>query len=488
MLKISLFLVTFCLLLNGNSSARAADAAAALPERNDRMGVATHFGYTDHYNTAKHVALAANLGVGWIRDGVNWRDVELSKGQYAVPKQTREWIDAAHSAGLKIVLIVGSYGEDKMYDNPYDPEAYAHMAAFLARELKGKVQALEILNEPHNFGFRQYYKGNWNGLEPDGSTSGWVGKYVELLNRAAKAIKASNPEMKVIGLGSVPPVNFRQLAMKVAPEVDGLVDHPYSCRTVPEIVPFAASSGILKRDGIATADERGTFASQMRMYRQTSAKNNGPKEIWLTEWGFPSYQEVKPGMFAGYTREAQGKYILRRFMESLGLNIETSVVYDLKDDGTSIHDPEHGFGLLTWNDEPKPSYVAVQRLARYMIPYRALATPPEINVFTNNSRPDEWPITWDGSKLAAPGSVATYAFETAEHQPMLAVWSSERAGSDLQPRTADIEILGDWPSASVRAHDLWTGETADVACKRSPGKLLLSSVTIPDHPVAIEFR
>lgn len=465
-------------------------AATASPELDDRVGVATHFGntgrYVDNWDIDLLIPKVVELGAGWIRDDFYWSGYEKTKGEYSIPPRARRWIDAAHAAGLKIILVFN--GSNKLYSDPYDPQAYAAAAAHLAGELQGKVQCIEILNEPHNFGFSKTYGGTWNGLQPDGSDSPWIAKYVALINAAAPAIKAANPDVKVIGLGSVAPANFRMLALGIHPAVDGMVDHPYSLRTVPELVPYAASPGMLKRDGLATADERGTFASQMRLYRETSAARRGPRELWLTEWGFPAYQENKPSLFAGFTREAQAKYVQRRLAETLALGVEFSAIYALKDDGANLHDAEHNFGLLALDNTPKPAFDAARRVITLLRPCRPLADAPEINTFVQNTRTDEWPVTWDGSRLAAPGSVQTHAFADAQNRPLLVVWSAERAGGDLQPRLADIEIVADWPSESVVATDLLTGETCELAAQRKPGRLMLKAVCVPDHPVAIRFR
>ena len=49
------------------------------------------------------------------------------------------------------------------------------------------------------------------------------------------------------------------IALGLAPQVDGLTDHPYGGQ-LPELVPYAATPDILQRDGIATADANGTLA------------------------------------------------------------------------------------------------------------------------------------------------------------------------------------------------------------------------------------
>lgn len=468
--------------------------------RNDRIGVNTHFAhrgdYIANYNIERTIPVIAELGVGWIRDEISWGSYESVKGTYALPERTRQWIDTAHQAGLKIVLIF-NYGND-LYADRYDAAAYAKAVAHLAAELKGKVQAIEILNEPNNFGFGKYYGGAWNGLPKDGKPAAYVVKYTNILNQAAVAIKAVNPQMKVIGMGAPAPANHRMIALGIAPEVDGIVDHPYSSHTVPEIVPFAASEGMLKRDGIAVADEKGTFASLVRMYREQSSKHSGPKELWFTEFGFPTQRahSGKEGGFSGFTEEAQAKYTLRRLAESLGIGVAVSLIYDMKNDGTDPYEAEQNFGITTNGDQsqPKPVYTAVQRFARFTIPYQVAASAPEVSVFARNSHIDEWPIKWDGSKLASDGSIRTYAFEkttvAGAFEPMLLVWSTERAGGDVQPRAADIEINWTRPSVvkSVHAYDFFTDSWSDVKFEiKSGNRLWLANVTVPDRPVALVF-
>ncbi|MDR1281608.1 MAG: hypothetical protein LBK99_12390, partial [Opitutaceae bacterium] len=465
------------------------------PLRNDRMGVATHLGRKE-WDFERAVPLIADLGVGWIRDEVYWNSCEKTPAAYALPETSRLWIDTAHQAGLKIILVfnIGREGNKAAYPHsPFDPDAYARAAAHLAREMAGKVQVIEILNEPNNFGFMQYHGGAWNGWDGKGAESSWIAKYVGLFNKAAVAIKQASPATKVIGLGAPAPANFRMLARGIAPKVDGMVDHPYSFRTVPEVIPFASSEGIMKRDGIATADARGSFASHIRLYREHSVRHKGPRELWLTEWGFPIHQEAenKKSMYAGRTPEAQAKYALRRFAECLALGVEVSVYYDFKDDGRDPREAEHNFGLMTFDWQPKPAYHAVQRLARFMMPWRAAAHPPGINALIANTRPDQWPVIWDGSRLAAPGTVVTYAFENASSDSadkdslMILRWSAERIG-DLQPRLGELEIA--WPAeratpSSIRQYDLWTGGWSDAKFGRKPDRLYFPEISFPDAPV-----
>lgn len=466
-------------------SASAASAVEPIrgAARNQQVGICTHFAFEGNdWDPDQIVPLLVASGAGWVRDDMNWSGIEKAKGVYEIPEKTMRWINAVSAAGIKIDIIF-NYSNKLYAPDIYNPEAYSKAAAFVAKQLAGKVQAIEILNEPANFGFTKCYGGVWNGIDKDGKVQPWVGKYVELINHAAKVIKAANPNVKVIGLGSVAPVNFRQLAMGIAPQVDGIVDHPYSPRTVAELIPFASSEGIMKRDGIATADKQGSFASQMRMYFQQSAKYNGPKEIWLTEFGWATYQESKAGgQFAGFTESAQAKYILRRLTEAFGLGVTAAFIYDLRDDGTDPGYMEHHYGLLNRQSQPKPSFVAVQRFNAFMAPYRPKKS-FEVNAFPVDSRPDTYPIVWDGSKLKTSGSVRTYQFANEKGQAMVAVWSTERADGDLSPLLGDLEIETNAAVTSVSAYNPLTDQTAPVPFQKEEGRILLKRVTIPDSPV-----
>jgi len=144
-----------------------------------------------------------------------------------------------------------------------------------------------------------------------------VAKYVTLMNAAAEAIKAANPSMPVIGFGAGAPVTYKQLELGTSPAVDAIADHPYSNHETPERIPANAADQI-KHFGRAYVDERGSFASLIRGFKEESAAHKGPKQIWLTEWGFSTWQPLTEGMFGGFSEDAQAKYILRRFVEGMG--------------------------------------------------------------------------------------------------------------------------------------------------------------------------
>jgi hypothetical protein len=343
-----LFVITTCV---------EAQATPDSLRRDDRIGVCTHFG--QNWPVEQIMPLIAKSGAGWIRDDFGWAAMEPTPGNYHVPAKAKAWIQAAQRAGLKIDLIL-AYG-NPAYADRYDTAAYAKAAGWLARELADEVQAIEILNEPNNFGFRDIYGGQWNGNERNGAVSPYLQKYVQLLNAAAKEIKLTNPHMTVIGLGTPAPASFRMIALGLAPQVDGLTDHPYSTQ-LPELVPYASNAYFLLRDGIATADANGTLASQVSMFRAQAKKWGATEKLWHTEWGYSTVQ-AKPGK-PGMSEETQAVYILRRLLESEAAGVEHTFIYDFKDDGVDPYSNEQNFGLIHNNLSAKPAYLALQRLTR----------------------------------------------------------------------------------------------------------------------------
>jgi hypothetical protein len=342
-----LFVVTTCV---------KAEAIPESPRRDDRIGVCTHF--DQNWSVEQVMPLIARSGAGWIRDDFVWAGMEPKPGNYHIPPKAKNWIQAARRAGLKIDLIL-AYG-NPAYADRYDTAAYAQAAGWLARELGNDVQAIEILNEPNNFGFRDLYRGQWNGNEPNGSVSPYLQKYVQILNAAAKEIKLANPHMEVIGLGTPAPASFRMIALGLVPQVDGLTDHPYGGK-LPELVPYASNPYFLIRDGIATADANGTLASQVSMFRAQAKKFGATEKLWHTEWGYSTVR-AKPGKPPGMSEETQAVYILRRLLESEASGVEHTFIYDFKDDGVDLYSNEQNFGLIHNNLSGKPAYFALQRL------------------------------------------------------------------------------------------------------------------------------
>ncbi len=412
----------------GNDGAYAQTPEALI--RDDHVGVCTHF--EQGWNVPEIMPMVSQLGVGWIRDGVSWSDIEPKPRQYTLPPKLIEWLNAAQASHLKVLLIL-AYG-NKAYKDPFDPVAYAGAEAFLATHLKDKIAALEVLNEPNNFGFQSYYGGAWNGYEKDGSVSSYVRKYATLLSTTVLAVKKVNPGMPVIGLGAPAPATFRMIQLGLPAALDGITDHPYSGdRSIPETIPYGATPSMLKRDGIATADFEGTYVSQIAMFKAWAVKYHLRPLLWNTEWGYSTVttHETKSNL----SQQAQAVYILRRLIEQRALGVK-SFYYDFRDDGGDPTSIWQNYGLVDIALNRKQSYFAIQRFTRSFANLEAEAPPkePYLEAGQGDSRQPEnlrqrcygfrdpsgsqlwiaaWKVaTWSASDAARP---ATLHLPLAEH-------------------------------------------------------------------------
>ncbi|EIQ01194.1 hypothetical protein OpiT1DRAFT_05763 [Opitutaceae bacterium TAV1] len=463
--------------------------------KNDKMGVATHFArkvpWMEPWHPDSLMPQIVELGVGWIRDEIMWPEVEQQPGAYSIPPKTREWVDLANRHGLKVIACFA--GQNPLYKDGFDPDAYARAAGWLARELNGKIHAVEILNEPMSYYAAWYGEGgmkggNWWGLDNAGKVYPWVHRYVTLLNKAAEAIKSANPDMPVIGLGSISPINFHQLALGISPYVDGITEHPYSFRTPPEVIPFPDTSEFRKRHGFSVADKNGSFTSLISRYREFSAQHHGPQQLWLTEWGYTTFREGGEGknyLYSAFSEEAQAKYTLRRFVECLGLEIDVSILYAFMDDQRDggEFDCENGFGLIRKDHSRKPAFSAVRNVARHTIGFVRRDT-LRVSIRPISDRTEDRPPTWNGTPLPALRQIRHYQFVDSRGCSVLALWSTERL-NDLNVRAADVEIDGPSASVAVEILDLFTGQTTTPDVTRENGKVHFSKLPVPAHPILI---
>jgi hypothetical protein len=417
--------------------------------RDDRVGVCTHF--SQNWSPDLVMPLIAKSGVGWIRDDFNWSALEPKPGSYHIPTKARAWIQAARGAGLKVDVIL-AYG-NWAYPDHYDPEAYAKAAGWLARELANDVQAIEILNEPNNFGFRDAYGGQWNGNERLGSVSPYLQKYVQILNAAAKEIKLNNPNMTVIGLGTPPPASFRMIALGLVPQVDGLTDHPYG-RDIPEIVPYANNPYFLLRDGIATADANATFVSQVSMFREQAKKYGATEKLWHTEWGY-STERSKSGKPV-ISEDTQAIYILRRVLESEGIGVDHTFVYDFKDDGADPYSNEQNFGLIHNDLSAKPSFFALQRVTSTLAG------------MSTATKAKQAKIELDSAAKSGRLGNRCYTFSSSDGATtVVAFWDPKPWDPKSPPTNATLAVPVTGEARQVFLYDLLSGNQTEISDKVS---------------------
>jgi len=206
-------------------------------------------------------------GMTWWRDSIIWESVETTKGQYKIPDAAMDKLKKAKEKGIKILLICASYNQ--FYDGGKTPcseegiAAYARYCAFLARELRGLVDAFEIWNEYDIQAFN-------NTKEPPET-------YAKMLKAAYTEIKKENPDAIVAGLG-VAHIEKQDFDFPKRVFAAGGLDY----MDVVSCHPYDWTSEFREQLLIENIN---TVRELMREYGKE-------KPVWFTEFGFATYEGV----------------------------------------------------------------------------------------------------------------------------------------------------------------------------------------------------
>ncbi|MEM4532000.1 MAG: hypothetical protein QXY39_09045 [Thermofilaceae archaeon] len=297
------------------------------------LGVNIHFIAPSPFEL-RDLDMIAYAGFKLIRMDLFWSTVERERGAYDF-----SGYDALTSAlkerGLRPLYIL-CYG-NPLYDGGQPPRseearsAYASYAGAAASRY-GAYALWEVWNEPN---IEVFWKPQPSA--PD---------YARLLAAVSRAIKESCPSCLVLAPAtSGVDVEFvRALAVRGALElVDAVSVHPY-------------------RGGPPE-----TVLTDYERLRSVV----GDKTIICSEWGYTT-----GGAYANRVDVVtQAHYSLRIYLTNLMAGVPLTIIYDWKDDGLSLADSEHNFGLVAHHVRGpewffiKPAYYAIYNFNRELAGY-----------------------------------------------------------------------------------------------------------------------
>jgi hypothetical protein len=313
------------------------------------FGTQFHATWSDYTDSQRALALdrLKAAGATWVRIDVGWRTLEPS-----APGGIASWylrliqysVDQARARGINVILTVldtpaWASGSTDPSVPPRNPADYGRLVGWLASQLRGRVAAYEIWNEPDATGF-------WKGTPA---------QYVGLLKAAYPTVKAGDPATKVVA-GATVYNNDAFLNAVYAAGGRGYFDvwstHPYMGKAdAPPETPDDGNVWIL---------------DHVRAVRNLMvAKGDGNKPIWFTEFGWSSHTTASgaPSWKLGVTATQQADYLVRamRFVAANHPYVQTMIWYNERNKATGdIH--EDNYGLMTRDFQPKPVYSAIQSL------------------------------------------------------------------------------------------------------------------------------
>jgi hypothetical protein len=327
--------------------------ACAAPASAVETGVVTAPG-----QTVSSPDKAADLGVGWVRLFMNWKDIEPARGAINdafVTDYARE-VAAYRARGQKVLIVATSSpqwasGSPSGIGAPTNPADYAAFVSRMAAGVPG-VNAWEIWNEADGNVFWE------NGPNPPA--------YAALLRAAYPAIKAQSPGAIVLATPLIgADGDFLQALYDNGAQgfFDAVAVHTdNACLIAPPNSYYREQDGRVGRFA---------FTGYRELHYLMTLHGDGAKPIWMTELGWNT-QSTAPDSCrdgsnagqkpAGVSEAAQAKNLTDAY-QCLAADpfVTVTMWFSLQDTPGSAHYDGH-LGLLRADGSAKPAYAAMKAL------------------------------------------------------------------------------------------------------------------------------
>ncbi|HEY0289761.1 MAG TPA: cellulase family glycosylhydrolase [Pseudomonas sp.] len=311
----------------------------------DYLGVNVQFDAFTPDIYQKQMSRLDQLGLAWVRWTLEWQNLEPAQGQYNLSDldaamnaaNTHHYNTVAYltgSATFDSSAPVGASNSEKY--PPQDFSLFAERMTALSQHYP-HIEHWQVWNEPNI---------TWLPLADPKA-------YYDLLTTTASAIRAAAPDKNIVTagvayygqmLGRTSNMLHCLLSLGLASRNIVAAYHPYSEH--PE------GDSVQDRDFLLRANDL-----------NNTLHNAGVKNVWATEWGWPSYGgPLQTQHLAGLERQAD--YTLRRLALMSALDYQRIFLFSLSDLDQRASPRERSYGLLDLNGEPKPVYTALRNFLR----------------------------------------------------------------------------------------------------------------------------
>jgi len=320
------------------------------------------------YSPVKTVLLTG-AGFGWAKVQIPWSSYESSKGNINFGTLD-SIVNTVQARGVRLLFSVTGVpnwalrpGANSVQSGPpANTQDFGNFIGALSSRYKGKVQAYEIFNETNHTGWSGY----WTPAE-----------YVGVLKIAYQTIKSNDPNAVVVSAapspGAVPGI--------VVDDVDwidqlyqaGLKDYSDAVGVHTNIASANPPDSWISDPCCSGRKWHGSFFfRRIQQVRDVMVKyGDGNKQIWSTEHGWDSIQNVSAAPVPGYeyaaevTEQMQADFLARSFQmakESMPY-IGVMFVWNLNYNGAP-DDEKSGWSILRRDWSPRPAYSALQAMTK----------------------------------------------------------------------------------------------------------------------------
>lgn len=425
-----------------------------------RFGVVSHTeNKRDNTERQREISAAALIGAKTIRSNPSWWAIQPQPDIWRWELMD-EMVDAFAADGIEMQVLLGysvrwavdpaikGHGKDVLFAAP-DLDAWRAYVAASVKRYQGRVRLWEVWNEP-DLTF-------WRGTTE---------QYIALARVAIEEIRRADPAARIMtgGFATLEPHHARHL------------NPDLQVRVMREIGPLFDYHAV---------HEHGAFAEFARIV-------DGP----LAELRAASPAPVPPLFFnetaitatrGADSERIQAEILVKKATFARARGAAGYLWYDLRNDGTDPANPEHNYGLVTRDFQPKPAYTAFNTHARDVVPragLRQLDAGRDRWLFLHGDRPDSSPpslllVAWNddpGVKneqlvLGVPGATRVLRMDLDGNREPLPLVSgnvtlalSERPCYLIAENAADIVPRGRL-ATPARAYFGGPGEEIEVECE-----------------------
>jgi hypothetical protein len=312
---------------------------------------------------------AQGAGVGWIKQQVEWVNIEYEPGQYRWG-ELDEIVKKTNQQGLRLMLSVNhapgwTRTETVEYGPPHDPAEFGRFMGQLATRYRGRVAAYELWNEPN-------LRREWHGEPLDPAL------FVNLIQAGSQRVREADPDAKIVsGAPAVTGINDGETAVDdriylqgmvqagVGQWVDGIGVHPYGFANPPQERWDDPSHQAPSHNDHPSFFYRDTLEDYQSILQEGGIDSI---PLWITEFGWPSVDGFSSMDTTGWeyarhvSEEEQAAYIVAAFQMGQALNgVGPMFLWNLNI--ATIWGPtraQSAYSLLRPDGSYRPAYISMR--------------------------------------------------------------------------------------------------------------------------------
>jgi O-antigen ligase len=340
------------------------------------------------------VGRVAEGGFTWVRQSFYWSQVEPEEDRFDWTFPDRAVTALARYPQLRLVAVL----DDDPPVPPVDPDRFAAFAAAFAARYGERVDYYQIWDEPN-------LADHWGGgpVNPPA--------YADLLIRAARAIRAADPDSRILLAGLAPTVEIGPRNLSDVRYLDEL----YRARAAPyfDVVngkPYGFDTGPDDR----RADEAVLNFSRLILLREVMERHGeASKAIWASHWGWnalPLDWAGAPSLWGQVDEATQAAHAVAALERARAeWSWVGAMILEHLEPAVPAENPRWGFALIGQDDAPRPVYDAVSAWSAALPDVAPVGGYPARNPWA--AYEGAWRVGPLGADVGADGDRATFRFD-----------------------------------------------------------------------------